>query len=94
MNDELFGQNHFQSVDVQFSLNAQNKHKKINFFCLLDFLHQETALFLVNISENGSSLNASKQNSFSLQTQHNLISEKHSELVEAELYRFHKKRKE
>lgn len=66
---------------------------KNNFFRLLDFLHHETAFLLVNTAENGSSLNASKQNSFSLQTRHNLISEKHSELVEAELYRFHKKHK-
>lgn len=62
-------------------------------FAFWTFLHQETALFLVNISENGSSLNAGKQNSFSLQTQYNLISEKHSELVETELYRFHKSMK-
>lgn len=87
LNDGLFGQSHFQAVSLQFPLNNQNKYKN-NFFCLWTSRTKKLLLFL---SENGSSLNASKQNSFSLQTQHYLILEQHSELVEAELYTFHKK---
>lgn len=37
LNDELFGQNPFQSVDVQFSLNTQNKLFFVVFFAFWTF---------------------------------------------------------